>query len=97
MLGRNEALQVDAWLYGGGSKRPHLATRLLLQMEAAARSDTGDVLYRVREGCRVCVFLNSRLATAGLPEGEHEAAQAAERPAGVQLELIESGAPAVGS
>ena len=126
MLGRNEALRVDAWLYGGGSKRPHLATRLLLHMEAAARSDTGEVLLtrgdladrcealprdistvlselerggvlcRVRVGRRVRVFLNSRLMT-GLPEGEHEAAQAAERPAGVQLELIEGGAPAVGS
>lgn len=123
MLGRNEALQVDAWLHGGGSTQPHLATRLLLHMEATARGDTGEVLLtrgelaercealprhvstvlselerggvlrRVREGRRVRVFLNSRLAT-GLPEGEREAAQAAERPVGVQLELIEGGASA---
>ena len=44
MLGIEEALALDAWLYSGGSKRPHLASRMLLHMEANLRRDTGEVL-----------------------------------------------------
>lgn len=120
MLGRREALDFDDWLYSGGSKRPHLAARLLRRMEALERGDTGEVMATraelaeqcdalprhvssalgdlerggaircVRVGRSLRVFLNWRLAT-GLPEGRREAAQAAERPVGVQLSLIEGG------
>lgn len=58
--------------------------------------ERGGALRRERAGRGVRVFLNSRLATT-LGEGERQAAQAKERPVGVQLELIEGGAPAAGS
>ena len=44
MLGRQEAEDFDDWLFNGGSKRPTLASRLLLRCEANAVPSTGEVM-----------------------------------------------------
>ena len=49
MLGIEEGLALDTWLHEGGSKRPALASRVLLYCEAHCNRFTGEVMLRRNE------------------------------------------------
>ena len=54
MLGRQEAMEFDAWIYSGACRRPHLVARAIRTMECLARGDTGEVLATRAELAERC-------------------------------------------
>ena len=54
MLDCESAERLDDWLYSGGSKRPHLASRVLRRMETRSHLRTGEVLVTRAELAAIC-------------------------------------------